>query len=352
VKHLHFVKLLWDKAHPAHGNKETGNRILEYFQSLSTDDLITSYTHPKQLRLEEQPSQSDLWEDLKYHSNQQYTHGLTDASCALVSLDQFRQGWDAMGDHANPLLDHNTPYTTMDVFSKKGRGLYRCIGNTLPEILQGEDVIVTSDQQGHPLLSSIFTPATTITGVHIDQTSQGQILLVAYGIKFIAYCEMDGEIAEVYADIHGSDKGEYTEKLLREHGKSFKWTILTVGTYLELQPAIIHLVVTPVNSVVIGWMYVIKKWIKEGILKKMMMWELDVIKKKFEVARDHHTDPHEMCKELLTGVDLLKEWEAGGGLENTLQMELSVLIKEVEEKIKSFKESSEWKALKRARKHK
>jgi hypothetical protein len=59
-----------------------------------------------------------------------------------------------------------------------------------------------------------------------------------------------------------------------------------------------------------------------------------------------------MCKELLTGIDLLKEWEMEGILENSLQKELSILIKEIEEKIKSFKESSEWKALKRARKHK
>jgi hypothetical protein len=76
--------------------------------------------------------------------------------------------------------------------------------------------------------------------------------------------------------------------------------------------------IIPVNSVIIGWMYIIKKWIKEGILKKRMIWELDMIKRKFEVARDHHTDPHEIYKELLTDIELLKEWEEEGILENFL----------------------------------
>jgi hypothetical protein len=122
----------------------------------------------------------------------------------------------------------------MDIISKKDRDLYRYIGNILSEILQGKDIIMISDEEGYPLLSSIFISIITITDIHIDQISQDQILFIIYGIKFIVYYEMDGEIIEVYTDIHGSDKGEYIEKLLREYGKSFKWIILTIGIYLEL----------------------------------------------------------------------------------------------------------------------
>jgi hypothetical protein len=72
------------------------------------------------------------------------------------------------------------------------------------------------------------------------------------------------------------------------------------------------------NSVIIGWIYIIKKWIEEGILKKMIIWELDMIKRKFEVTRNYHINPHKIYKELLTDIDLLKEWEMKGILKNSL----------------------------------
>ena len=74
-----------------------------------------------------------------------------------------------------PCLDHNIPYVALNVLSKKDRGVYRCIGDMLAEILQGENVITALDEDGNPLLSSAFTPATTVTGVHGDETSEGQI---------------------------------------------------------------------------------------------------------------------------------------------------------------------------------
>ena len=80
-----------------------------------------------------------------------------------------------MSDYVNPCLDHNTPYVALNILSKRDRGVYRRIGDMLPEILQGENVITALDEDGNPLLSSVFTPAMTVTGVHVDQTSQGQI---------------------------------------------------------------------------------------------------------------------------------------------------------------------------------
>jgi hypothetical protein len=71
-------------------------------------------------------------------------------------------------------------------------------------------------------LSSVFTSAISITSIYINQISQSQILLIVYRIKFIAYYEIDEEIAEVYTKIYRVDKGEYTEKLLEKHEKSFK----------------------------------------------------------------------------------------------------------------------------------
>jgi hypothetical protein len=47
----------------------------------------------------------------------------------------------------------------------------------------------------------------------------------------------------------------------------------------------------------------------------------------------------------LRGIELLKEWKDEGKLAELLQMQLSTLIEEVEEKIKSFKESQGWKTL-------
>jgi hypothetical protein len=42
---------------------------------------------------------------------------------------------------------------------------------------------------------------------------------------------------------------------------------------------------------------------KEGTLKKTMMWGLDALRRRFEVTKDHYTEPHEMCKELLTEIE-------------------------------------------------
>jgi hypothetical protein len=152
---------------------------------------------------------------------------------------------------------------------------------------------------------------------------------LAYAIKFIAYCELEGSIADMYADIHGSDKGEYPEKLWREFKGSFRWTVMTVGDYLELRPGAIHLVVSPVNSVMTGWMHVLEDWIEDGTLKQMMLLEVDVIRRKVEAARYHHIDLVScvmICCEVLSFIK-------GGKLAELLQMQLSTLIKEVEVKI-------------------
>ena len=52
----------------------------------------------------------------------------------------------------------------------------------------------------------------------------------------------------------------------------------------------IYLVVSPVNSIMTGWMYILEDWIEDGTWGKMMLREVDVIRKKVETARDHHID--------------------------------------------------------------
>jgi len=39
-----------------------------------------------------------------------------------------------------------------------------------------------------------------------------------------------------------------------------------------------------------GWMYILEVWIEDGTWRKMMLWEVDVIRKKVGTARDHHID--------------------------------------------------------------
>ena len=56
-------------------------------------------------------------------------------------------------------LDLNTPYVARNVFSEGDRCLQ--LRDMLPEIHQGENVIASLDEDGNPLLSSVFTPTMT-----------------------------------------------------------------------------------------------------------------------------------------------------------------------------------------------
>jgi hypothetical protein len=127
-----------------------------------------------------------------------------------------------MKDHANFLLNHNTSYVAVNVISKRERDLQRCIEEMLSEVLQRENVMMTSDDKRFLFLSSVLTSAIMLTEVYIDQISQEQILLVVYEIKLIVYCDLNKKIAESYAEIHRFDKEEYLKKLLRDHEKMFK----------------------------------------------------------------------------------------------------------------------------------
>lgn len=82
--------------------------------------------------------------------------------------------------------------------------------------------------------------------------------------------------------IHCLKKGELIVNALKTL-PGLKWTILDEpGQYLVMEPGQIHAVVSPLNSAVSGWSFVVSDWLENGTLRKMMNREMEVIEERLE----------------------------------------------------------------------
>jgi hypothetical protein len=207
---------------------------------------------PQKLELDSPPTGAELFEDLKTHTK--FFNSLTGESHAKFDWFQFLKGWEAMKDYANPLTEHYTPLVAFDVVAHP-KGLSRCIQKK-PEIMEREDVCARRHKNETPMLYSVVTPAGTITCPHCDNTGSGHIILLAYGVKLVLWWDCNPEVLEHFSLIHCLKKGELSVNAVKTW-PGLNWAILEEpGQYLVMKPGQIHAVVSPVNSAVSGWSFV------------------------------------------------------------------------------------------------
>jgi hypothetical protein len=105
---------------------------------------------------------------------------------------------------------YETPFVAMDVPCVSDNGLVGCMVGRPFELME-EGVMVSKSEDGRIYhFISVLTPAFTISRPHIDSYGRGQVLLVVYGLKLLPWWDDSEALRELFAELHGASKGDYT----------------------------------------------------------------------------------------------------------------------------------------------
>ena len=122
---------------------------------------------------------------------------------------------------------------------------------------------------------SLITPAASLIGPRCNNSGSAHIVLQMYETKLVMWWDWSAEVMKEYEKIHCARKEDRNclSAVLRWPG--LHWAILEVGDYVVIEPGQVYAELCPVNSALSGWSFVISKWLRDGILKERMEWEMD-----------------------------------------------------------------------------
>jgi hypothetical protein len=254
-----------------------------------------------------------------------------------ATFNDFLYGWLNMGDSGDPL--EFPPYVAMKVQCESPRGLQKCMDG-LPFALRANDVMVCRAEDGTShSFEDVITPALTISGPHVNGYGVGQVLLVPYGAQLVLWWDDSPEVRNIFGELDGSDKVDYTWNAVKSW-PGLKWSILHAGEYITMLPGIIHAILSPVNSAVCGWNYMEKSWMKSGILRDMLTWELELVEKRIKKINEAKEDSDVVLSNIETEMKHLQVWIQHGELEKDLKKEVQMLKVEIEKRVRSFKKTN------------
>jgi len=133
----------------------------------------------------------------------------------------------------------------------------------------------TTDEQ--PLFHSIITPATTVSDIHDDGALIANFLVQLYGVKVLFSWPGTTANRKFFRDYHGRDHflvlGDAISKM-----DGLKLTFLNPGDGVNLEPGMIHALISLTNSAIGSWEYVDAEWFDTDEIRKGTKWLLDLIK--------------------------------------------------------------------------
>ena len=275
VEPIAQIKAMLERIHNMHPSKYIGLQIIEHVFT----HALPNEVKPQKVELKYPPTEAELFEDVMTHTC--FFNHLSGETDPKFGWTDFWKGWGAMRDCGNPLIQSHTPFVAFDVISHPGNGLSRCI-ESKPKILERGDVQMRMRSDGSPLLYSVFTPAGTVTSPHCDNTGSGHVIMLSYGVKLVFWWDSSPAVLEEFSRIHCLRKGEHSVNAVKTW-PGLKWAILQEpGEYVVMEPGQIHAVVSPVNSAVTGWSFVMSDWLENGKLSEMMDWEMRVIEERLK----------------------------------------------------------------------
>ena len=119
--------------------------------------------------------------------------------------------------------------------------------------------------------STTVTPAGTISSWHLDQFHCGTILIMLEGFKLFAICPPIESNLGIFSEIDNfGNLDDVLPKLQRF--EQVRYSVLRAGDIAILDPGELHMVLSPVNSVVGGGRCYKKEWRGEAV--RLMNWEM------------------------------------------------------------------------------
>jgi hypothetical protein len=276
------------------------------------DALLNKLTHLHWSRLEalefvkfnRNPGQANIWEDLKGHDC--FLNHMAQVKDDTWTGEDFWKGWLHLGDGGSPGIAGRFPLVAMDVRCSSLDGLKGCFGSqTLPGELSGEEWYYPGKEEGEMQWEGFFTPAGSITGPHVDAAGYGNLIVGVYGWKVLVWWDASEEILEEFAAYHcNSDYGDISMMALDNWPKgSLHWAVLIPGKYKILPPGTVHMVFSPSNSAVVGFSVGHEDWLKEGLVKRIFEWEIEL-----EKSLKDKEKKREVTKNIDGQFEFMKNW--------------------------------------------
>jgi hypothetical protein len=326
VQKLKEIRELWSKIHPQHPLRIIGFGIIDHL--LQHPD---AYISPKQYDFKTTPSAGDLLEDLQYHK--QFFYSVSSDVADDGTFAKFMQGWVDMDNARDPSI--HPPYCAFNVRCKSANGLNKCM----------EDVPVEFDNDGVPVCrtgendtvewSFAMTPAYHITRPHLGQCGMGQSILDLFGIQIVYWWIHSKEMMDIFQNLHCSKRGDYTLTALKTW-PGLRWTILHPGLFIDMEVGIVHGLMSPINSAVSGWSFMDPKWLVNGRLRELMMWELDIVEKRKNSELVGYDNPDDILGNMKEVLQYWESWLGHSALVRRDKLSLRNLKVEIEERIRDL----------------
>jgi hypothetical protein len=329
VEELKSFKDKWTMVHRNHPSTMPGSSIVDAL--LTKPNLQQRYVKPHTYKFKSNPTSMHILEDIS--DTDTFYHGITMQHAKNVTFKDFLYGWLNMGDSGDPL--EAPPYVAVDVQRESPRGLHKCMDG-LPMTLQSDDVMVCRAEDGTSYsFKDVIAPALTISRPRVNGYGIGQVFLVPYGVQLVLWWDDSPEVRKIFGELDGSEKVDYTWNAVKSW-PGLKWSILHVGEYIPVLPGTIHAVLSPVNSAMCSWSYMEKNWMKSGILRDMLTWELELVEKRIKI-NEATENPDVVLDNIETEMKHLQVWIQRGELEKDLKKEVQKLKIEIEKRVKSLK---------------
>jgi hypothetical protein len=330
VDELKSLRDKWSSINENHPSMPVGFNIID--QLLATKKLQDRYIKPATYSFKRAPTSVDLIRDLTDEDT--FFHGITMHRMEATTVGQFRDGWMNMGDSGDPMRE--TPFVAMDVPCVSDNGLVGCMTGLPSELTEKGVMVSLSEDRETYHFTSVLTPAFTISRPHIDSCGRGQILLLVYGLKLLLWWDGSEALRELFANLHGASKGDYTWTAIKKW-PGMRWTILHPGEYILMHPGTIHAVLSPVNSAIAGWYFVKEEWVRSEKFRSLLMWEMDMVEHRLNVLNEAEEDPLHILENIDKDMIHWEIWMDSGDLDAGFKVDLKRQKIDIQRRVKILK---------------
>jgi hypothetical protein len=174
-----------------------------------------------------------------------------------------------------------TPYSASDILALPD-GLGRC-GLEPPEPLCHPNIIVRPNESPNsnsgPKLTTTISPIGSISDPHIDGCGTGLFLVQLFGEKLLLTWPASAHNLQWMEDRHGIKRGPLKLLDAIDELTGMSVNLLHKFESVELEPGMIHAVMSLSPSAIAGWDFANTSWLNNSDLARQMLWEAGMAKR-------------------------------------------------------------------------
>ena len=235
------------------------------------------------VQLQREVSPAHIFHDLYHQTHRRYRNQFLDIDVDTLLFFDFVAGWVALAQDAGADVTDpaQIPYSASDIVALTA-GLGRC-GLEPPEPLRQSNVVVRPNESPNsnsgPRLTTTLSPIGSISDPHIDGCGTGLYLVQLFGEKILFTWPASASNLRWMEDRHGIKRGPLKLLEAMDELSGMSVNLLQKFESVELEPGMIHAVISLSHSAIAGWDFVNASWLENMNLQRQMLWEAGMAKK-------------------------------------------------------------------------